>query len=352
MIEHEIIFLNGSSQIDTFFYGNGSDGTTWDTAYKIKNLEMNKLTSESGIEIWNTNRHIIIENCEIRNTGVPWLIKQDKTSLVDNPTWSISLNNFTIYPWEGPAAIKIVNSSNIKIRNCIIKSNIGDGILSIRDNNINIENNIIENNVGRGIRINSSNSIFLRNNSIKNHDIGISLYNSNDLNISYNLLTSNLDSIRFEYTKDSLIFSNNITNNIQGIVLLKDSGMNRIISNLFLHNNWTQVISFQNFSNIWSNGQMGNYWSDYTFQYPNASNDGEVWNLPYIINGSPGDVDSFPLFNQPNVSYTSEENDTIPISKVGLITLIGICIPFPGVLLYSFLILKSKKIHVIFPRNQ
>ena len=39
-------------------------------------------------------------------------------------------------------------------------------------------------------------------------------------------------------------------------------------------------------SNTWSYQQIGNYWDDYSAQYPKSKHNGTVWNSPYAINGS------------------------------------------------------------------
>ena len=44
--------------------------------------------------------------------------------------------------------------------------------------------------------------------------------------------------------------------------------------------------------------KKGNYWSDYTDRYPEATNDGTVWNTPYIVATEPGqtnNLDRYPL---------------------------------------------------------
>jgi len=39
----------------------------------------------------------------------------------------------------------------------------------------------------------------------------------------------------------------------------------------------------RNLYNLWDNGTEGNYWSNYLLRYPNATNDGTVWDTPYLV---------------------------------------------------------------------
>jgi len=51
-------------------------------------------------------------------------------------------------------------------------------------------------------------------------------------------------------------------------------------------------------ANIWDNGSVGNYWSDYLTEYPNATetNSSGVWNTPYVIDTN--NTDYYPLMVQ------------------------------------------------------
>ena len=46
-------------------------------------------------------------------------------------------------------------------------------------------------------------------------------------------------------------------------------------------------------SNEWDDGSRGNFWSDYQTRYPDATNDGTVWDTPYEIKSNV--LDNFPL---------------------------------------------------------
>jgi len=83
-------------------------------------------------------------------------------------------------------------------------------------------------------------------------------------------------------------------NNLCG-VLLSSSSDNFIFLNSFVNN--TSQASTDGLANVWNNGSMGNYWSDYLALYPNATEVGSsgVWNRPYVIDAN--NTDNYPLVN-------------------------------------------------------
>ena len=132
------------------------------------------------------------------------------------------------------------------------------------------------------------------------HD-GISLYDAGGINIERNYVAFNKRN---------------------GICLLL-SWMNVIWNNIFQHNLESQAkINFGCHDNSWDYDQYGNYWSDFTDRYPNATKsiDGQLWNVSYYINP---DNDHFPLVNPSFI----ETGVKLKISG------------FPLLILYSFEIL-------------
>jgi len=63
-------------------------------------------------------------------------------------------------------------------------------------------------------------------------------------------------------------------------------------------NNTNQVLIMGVLANVWDNGSVGNYWSDYLTKYPNAAEtDGSgVWNTPYVIDTN--NTDHYPFVVQ------------------------------------------------------
>jgi parallel beta-helix repeat protein len=108
--------------------------------------------------------------------------------------------------------------------------------------------------------------------------------------------------------------SNNVTNNSfvenrgYGVVVTQNSSNNSFSLNIFSNNSGADIYTSPGSSSVqayddgmnnrWNNTSgEGNYWSDYTLRYPNASNDGRVWNISYKINGSALAEDHYPLCN-------------------------------------------------------
>ena len=122
------------------------------------------------------------------------------------------------------------------------------------------------------------------------------------------------------------IFRNTFRNN--GLAI-EDFGSNiTYYQNNFINN--TKTIKVQNRKiNNWDNGTTGNYWSDYTDRYPNATElDGSgIWDTPYIIDEN--NQDNYPLMNPtafpetpeatpPTISIVSPENKTYNTNTINL----------------------------------
>jgi parallel beta-helix repeat protein len=149
-------------------------------------------------------------------------------------------------------------------------------------------------------------------------------------------LTNNGQGLLLAFTNESEITGNNASNNYYGFYLystfnctfsgndvtasdefgieLDFSSNNTIYHNDFI-NNTSQVYSSDS-TNVWDNGSVGNYWSDYLTKYPNATqiDNSGVWNTPYVIDAN--NTDYYPLM-QPWVPY---EGGTITINADGSIT--------------------------------
>ena len=88
---HSPITIIGDSELDAFCAGNGTTGTSWETAHVIENYEISS-SGDFGIYLANTTRFLIIQNCII----------------------NLSSSN----------GMNLENCTNIKIQNCISESNL------------------------------------------------------------------------------------------------------------------------------------------------------------------------------------------------------------------------------------
>jgi hypothetical protein len=154
--------------------------------------------------------------------------------------------------------------------------------------------------------------------------------------ISQNNLASNLDGIDMFGTENNLIVGNNIKSSYSfgtygtAIIFVKAS------NNTVYHNNFISSVGGQAMDsdsvNVWDDGYPfgGNYWSDYSTRYPNATEIGSsgIGNTPYVIDAH--NKDRYPLmapFNSafyalqtapPEVSVQSPLNQTYNSSSVPL----------------------------------
>ena len=69
--------------------------------------------------------------------------------------------------------------------------------------------------------------------------------------------------------------------------------------NNLINNGQNVVVGTSGSINDWDVSQVGNFWSDYTTKYPDATevDDSGIWNTPYVIDSKNVDknVDDYPL---------------------------------------------------------
>jgi parallel beta-helix repeat protein len=116
--------------------------------------------------------------------------------------------------------------------------------------------------------------------------------------ISQNNLVDNLDGIYLYGTENNLIVGNNIkgsnfVTDSRGIFFGKASN-NTVYHNDFINNIGGQAVDSDSV-NVWDDGYLGNYWSDYHTKYPNAVeiDDSGTYNIPYSVDAQ--NVDRHPL---------------------------------------------------------
>ena len=114
-----------------------------------------------------------------------------------------------------------------------------------------------------------------------------------------NTITKSIMDVCIVSGSNNLITQNNITNVLVGYY----SYSNRFFKNNFLLTDYPDLIM----DSVWDNGSVGNYWSNYTAKYPDASEIGKtgIGDTPYFIERSwysnkeypnQTNVDHFPLF--------------------------------------------------------
>jgi parallel beta-helix repeat protein len=137
-----------------------------------------------------------------------------------------------------------------------------------------------------------------------------------------------LSGIELDSISNCTLSGNNIANNLYGVNL--DSSSNNTIYYNSFNNNTNQVYSSRS-TNIWDNGSVGNYWSDYLTKYPNATqvDNSSIWNIPYVIDMN--NTDYYPLTHP----YGIAESSTFPILRLSIVVTVLAVIVLLAVIIYK-----------------
>jgi parallel beta-helix repeat protein len=277
-------------------------------------ITKNRVTnSESGIYVFNSQSNILVENnLANNNDGIRALDSSNNNISLNSITENkngvyitgssenniISENRLTGNTVDG---INLWGSRNTSIQKNAIADNNETGINFFESQNNRIGANTITGTTGHGIKFwfhSSGNSIL--ENHVANNGGGILIYDSYENNIVGNMITENNDwGLRFEGDQNNnIIHHNNIVNN------RVTEGLQVSIPGI-----WTKE-NQPGGGNVWDDGAAGNYWSDYTTRYPNATEIGSsgIGNTPYYINQN--NIDRYPLMKPVTVS---DLNITTPI---------------------------------------
>ncbi len=238
--------------------GSGS----WADPYVIENVTLDGQGSSNCIEIRNSDAYFIIRNCSLYNSS-------------SSTKAGIKLDN--------------VDSGKIIKNNCSDDNSLGTYLYY--SNNNTLSGNTANNN-GYGIYLFFSNNNTLSGNTANNNYNGIYLEGSNSSNLSGNTASHNNNyGICLEVSNNNTLSGNTANNNYNGIFL--SPGNNNLIYNNILINNRVNAKD-DGINNQWDNGTVGNYWDDYGGK---DQDDDGIGDTPYLISGTAGAQDSFPIWN-------------------------------------------------------
>lgn len=234
----------------------------------------------------------------------------DSPVIVECNNMVLDGNGFTLQGaggWPTPAAINLT-CTNVTVQNFNIL-NWEVGILGAWNNNTIANNNITNNE--RNIAIYADNYDIIGN-QIENGDYSIRIIGNNNT-IQNNSIKAGAVAFWITSSLGNVITANQIT--FQNPTLFEtDNGGYKVYNNNFISNrNITGfLLNIYGVSNTtilpysWDNGYPsgGNYWSDYTARYPNATeiDDSGIGNTPYVINDSPRVLDRYPLLKPANLT--------------------------------------------------
>jgi parallel beta-helix repeat protein len=189
--------------------------------------------------------------------------------------------------------IVTVTSDYVNISGFTIQNASMYGIL-LMANHTSITNNMILNSFIAGISLRGANNCKISRNKILQNCHGIQLkdsYNNNDNLISDNIIKDNFGwGLYLSDAHGNTIYRNIFDSNIDTGVRLWSSGNNQFYFNNFINNGENINVSNDN-QNVWDNGEVGNYWDDYSGV--DFDEDG-VGDTPYVIKNGDND-DNYPL---------------------------------------------------------
>ncbi|MFX1259712.1 MAG: nitrous oxide reductase family maturation protein NosD, partial [Promethearchaeota archaeon] len=206
-IVYGTICIDSNNALDAFCAGKSTDGLSWDTAHVISDYDIDaEGYSRHAIVIQNTDRYLIIRDCEIKNAEIG------------------------LY-FEDVSNVKIID-------NTISKNDNGIFLRDCNDNEI-LENDINENDLF-GIVLHDCNDNEISENTIKeNDDGGIYLKDCSDNEISENTIKENgREGIYLDFDSNENEISENTVqkNGLNGGIHLRDSNLNTILGNTIENN--------------------------------------------------------------------------------------------------------------------
>jgi len=335
----------------------------WSSNNALTNNVANS-NGESGIYLYYSGHNNLANNTMSGNKYNFTIYAHYLTDFINNVDTSNKVDGKPVYYWIDESErqiptdagfVAIVNCRDITVRDLTLANNYY-GVLVAYSEDSKLENvNTSNNNDGIYLCFSSNNS--LTNNTARDNYNGIYLFYSDTNTLTTNIASSNTGEYGIALICSS---GNNLTNNIAswnqgyGIYLQSSSNNNSLtnnhahsntgssimlfdnsINNCIYLNNFTNVYSSSDSTNIWNspeevtytyNGNtytsyLGNYWSDYTGS--DADGDG-IGETPYPIDS---DADNYPL-REPfeNYAIVSPGDTTPPITP--LVTVDGG--PFAG----------------------
>jgi parallel beta-helix repeat protein len=274
-----ILVVSTTKVLVTSNHVTGTDSGIY--LYKSTNALVTKNTvsnSKEGIRGYNSSNNPITSNTITSNEiGVYF------TNPSTNNT--ISKNTITASIQDG---VNLWGSTNTSLTENTIAFNNETGINLFESYSTKIAANNIANNTGIGIKLwfdSSQNTI--SENTIAGNTIGIVINDSYDNTVTKNTIQGNLEwGMRFEDKQNNnVIYLNNFIDNRPN-----GDGLQVSVTGVGF------IDPKPGGGNIWDNGTVGNYWSDYNTRYPNATGNSGMETTPYYLNEN--NIDRHPIREQ------------------------------------------------------
>jgi hypothetical protein len=160
-------------------------------------------------------------------------------------------------------------------------------------------NNIVTSN-GQPIWLNSADNTLVSENIItpnvsSSNYAGIIIVSGTKNIVVGNVLENFSEGMQLAQPSNTTVAGNDLISNYEGLNLIDGTADNLIYLNNFVNDSSPAVLNGlgQSF-NSWNNGTRGNYWSDYSKIYPNATelDNSGIGNTPYVLVDSEGSSSS------------------------------------------------------------
>lgn len=262
---------------------------------------INENISGYGIDIQRSNIVLLGEGNTLQATA-----EYNTNSGITIEANGVTVENVSIVRFA--VGVDAKGSSN-KVTGCNITAggngvNVGGQANLITENNIsncagngieltNSANNVTYNTINCPVMVDKrSNSNVISGNLLVSTTFDIMMYGNNNVVVSNTITGGSLGVIFYDPANANIVTKNDIVNNYEGIGLNKQA--NSFYLNNFINNTYNVRLHFFGdpyapySMNVFDNGSVGNYWSDYTTKYPNAKETGNtgIYNIPYVIDGN------------------------------------------------------------------
>lgn len=310
MIELDQIYINPSIANQgwencEFISGKG----TQRSPYILENLIIDGDGTRIPIQIEKTEgEYLVIKNCIIKGSELGLNDPGLHLNLADN----VRFEDCTFENNSKAAAIEY--SNHIVFTNCTFSDNSYMGLQFTSVKDMRVIDCTFRNNSDYGLHFVRSNFFVIRHSDFSFSKTGILTDNSPYGAVTYNRIY-NCSEVGFfggnsyNYT----IKYNDVQWNKLGIKIIYTSAKNSVIyHNNFMNNTQRQGEDISIGHNFWDNSQIseGNYWGDYQIRYPDATNDGDVWDTPYMLYETKSEEqDHFPLVNPVLIEYNADFED-------------------------------------------
>ncbi len=261
-----ILLYSNDNTIDDNDIYNNQHGILIDDYSNNNKISNNNIFDHSGTAI------TIEDGCDYNEVSHNTIDDNSWAMILDSDHNTISRNEVT--RTEFLSGIHLDGSNyNYILGNTIKYSKYNGLTLSSSSNNNTVADNLISSNAQSGqggVGVSSSdNNTFINNTISTNYDDGFYLFRSDNNKVYNNTIKNNFGyQIYINQAQDNLF----VKNNFIGSSPVLDNGINQ----------------------QWNNSDIGNYWSDYT----NLDEDDDgIGDAPYIISGTSGSQDYFPIWD-------------------------------------------------------